>query len=129
MWQEANKPQSGATYEVMKRTKYQYHYVVRRCKRNKLVIQKETLARNINKSREFWTELKKINPTFKVISSSIGSANGSTEITKLFYNKYRSLYISVPTDNNELREINDVINSILSISSHITVTPDIIKHT
>ena len=26
MWQEAGKPQSGAVYEVMKRTKYQYHY-------------------------------------------------------------------------------------------------------
>ena len=51
MWQEAGKPQSGAVYEVMKRTKHQYHYAVRRCKRNKLVIQKETLARNINKSR------------------------------------------------------------------------------
>ena len=95
--------------------------------RNKLAIQKETLARNINKSRVFWTELKKINPTSKVISSSIGSANGSTEITKLFYNKYRSLYSSVPTDDNELREIHDVINSRLSTSTHTTVTPDIIK--
>ena len=55
MWQEAGKPQSGAVYEVMKRTEHQYHYAVRRCNRNKLVIQKETLARNINKSKEFWT--------------------------------------------------------------------------
>ena len=92
---------------------YNICYAVRRCKINKLVIQKETLARNINKSREFWTELKKINPTSKVISSSIGSANGSTEIKKLFYNK--------------LREIHDVINSRLSTSTHTTVTPDIIK--
>ena len=58
------------------------------------------------------------NPTSKVISSSIGSANGSTEITKLFYNKYRSLYSSVPTDDNELREINDVINSRLPAYLH-----------
>ena len=73
------------------------------------------------------TELKKINPTSKVISSSIGSANGSTEITQLFYNKYRLLYSSVPTDDNELRDIHDVINSRLSTSTHTTVTPDIIK--
>ena len=127
MWHEAGKPQSGAVYEVMKRTKHQYHYAVHRCKRNKLVIQKEPLARNINKSREFWTELKKINPTSKVISSLIGSANGSTEITNLFDNKYRSLYSSVRTDDNELREIHDVINSRLPPSTHTTVTPDIIK--
>ena len=62
MCQEVGKPQSGAVYVVMKRTKHQYHHAVRRCKRNKLILQTETLARNINKSREFWTELKKINP-------------------------------------------------------------------
>ena len=127
MWQKAGKPQSGAAYEVMKRTKHHYHYAVRRCKRNKPVIQKETLARNISKSREFCTELKKINPTSTIISGSIGSANGSTEITKLLYNKYHSLYSSVPTDDNELCEIHDSVNSRLSTSTHITVTPDIIK--
>ena len=76
---------------------------MRRCKRNKLVIQKETLARNINKSRKIWTKLKKINPTSKIIYILISSANGSTENTKLFYDKCRSLYSSVPTDGNELR--------------------------
>ena len=70
---------------------------------------------------------KKINTTSKVIFSSICSANGSTEISIFIYNKYRSLYSSVPTDGNELREIHDVINSRLSTSTHTTVTPDIIK--
>ena len=44
-----------------------------------------------------------------------------------FHNKYRLLYSSVPTDDNELCEIHDVINSRLATSTHITVTPDIIK--
>ena len=37
------------------------------------------------------------------------------------------LHSSVPTDNNEFPEIHDVTNSRLSTSTHITVTPDIIK--
>ena len=37
------------------------------------------------------------------------------------------LFSSIPTDDNELHEIHDVINSRLSTSTHITVTPDIIK--
>ena len=41
--------------------------------------------------------------------------------------KSRSLYSSVLTVDNELREIHDVINSRLSTTTHITVTPDIIK--
>ena len=37
------------------------------------------------------------------------------------------IYRSVPTDDNELREIHDVINCRLSTSTYTIVTPDIIK--
>ena len=77
---------------------------------------------------ELKTDLKKINPTSKVISSSIGSANGSTKITRLFYNKYRSLYSSVPSDDNELREFHDVINSKLSIVPTVTLVVLLMRH-
>ena len=67
MWTEADMPQSDAAYEVMKRPKHPYHYAHRimirmfyyllfLCKINEFVIQKETLARHINQSREYWIE-------------------------------------------------------------------------
>ena len=36
MWQEAGKPQTGVVYNVMKRTRHQYHYVVRCLKGKRL---------------------------------------------------------------------------------------------
>ena len=33
MWQESGKPQNGVVYSIMKRTRHQYHYAVRRCKK------------------------------------------------------------------------------------------------
>ena len=125
MWQEAGNPQSDAAYEVMERTKHQYHYAVHRCKRNKLVIQKETIARNVNKSSGFCTELKKINPTSKAISISIGSANGSTEITKLLYDgvgtnlpieEFKNilthhLYPPINKPTREVKSSNTIINN------------------
>ena len=36
MWQEAGKPQTGIVYGIMKRTRHQYHYVVRCCKKKSL---------------------------------------------------------------------------------------------
>ena len=76
-------------------------------------------------SKNFWTKIKKINPTGKAISNSIGEANGAKDISKLFLEKYRSLYNSVPTDENELNSLRDVIDS--NITEQIYITPDIIR--
>ena len=35
----SGKPNTGLVYQIMKRTRYQYHYAVQRCKSNKLNIQ------------------------------------------------------------------------------------------
>ena len=80
---------------------------------------------NIANSKNFWTEIKKIHPTGKAISNSVGEANGAKDIYKLFLEKYRSLYNSVPTDENELNSLRDVIDC--NITEQIYITPDIIR--
>ena len=54
MWLEAGKPNSGYIFDIMKRTRHQYHYAVRRCKNNIINIQKQKLAENISDSKQFW---------------------------------------------------------------------------
>ena len=70
-------------------------------------------------------EIKMINPVGKAISNSIGKANGAKYISKLFLEKYRSIYNSVSTDVNELKSVCDVIDS--NITEQIYITPDIIR--
>ena len=48
-------------------------------------IQRTKLAENIRNSDTFWDELRKINPVSKQISETIGTAQGSSEISKLFF--------------------------------------------
>ena len=94
----------------MKRAKHSYHYAVRSCKKS-LKPRSTKIAANLGNSKNFWTETKKINPTSKSISNSIGEANGAKDISKLFLEKYRLLYNIVPTDENELNSLRDVIDS------------------
>ena len=75
-------------------------------------------------SKNFWMEIKNINPTGKAISNSIGEENGAKDVSKLFIEKYSSLYNSVPTDENEFNSLRDVIDS--NITEQIYITPDII---
>ena len=68
----------------MKTTRHRYHYSVRWCKKNKQQIQRSELADHIGYSDTFWSELRKINPASKQISETVGTAQLSSEISKLF---------------------------------------------
>ena len=123
IWCESGKSISGVVYDIMRRAKHRYHYAVRSCKNRKYETQKQKIAANLENSKNFWT--KNINLTSKAISNSIGESNGAKDISKLFLEKYRSLFNSVPTDENELNSLRDVIGS--SITEQIYITPYITR--
>lgn len=127
IWLESGKPQRGIVYDIMKKTRHRYHYAVRCCKRQKFEIQKQKLTENMSRTKVFWTETKKINPTNKVISNTIGNANGYEEISKLFFEKYSLLYNSVPTSEEELSNIRKIMDNTIVPCEQVYVTPDIIK--
>ena len=83
IWLEFDKPRSGFFYDIMKRTRHRYHYAIRSCKKQKQEIQKRKSVENISNSKDFWSEIKKINPSSKLISNTIDQANGNHEITQL----------------------------------------------
>ena len=112
----------------MKRTRHRYHYAIRSCKKQKQEIQKRKLVENISNSKDFWSEILKINPSSKLISNTIDQANGNHEITQLFYHNYRSIYSKVPTDDIEMAQIRDAIDKSLKRDRQsVIITPSIIK--
>ena len=52
LWIEAGKHVNGFIYDIMQKTRHQYHYAVR-----KLDIQKQQLSENISNTKDFWIEL------------------------------------------------------------------------
>ena len=66
----------------------------------------------------------------KVSSNQIDDASGSIEFSKLFHDKYRLLYSSVPTDTKELDHLDDLHNDInngITPNDHVMITPAIIR--
>ena len=47
IWLESGRPNTGHVYAIMKRTRHQYHYSVRRCKLKKQEIQRTKLSENV----------------------------------------------------------------------------------
>ncbi len=53
----------------------------------------------------FWKEIKNINPVNKILPNVVDNKQGTSDIIKVFVNKYQSLYTSVPTNDIELCSI------------------------
>ena len=119
IWRESGKPRSGVVYDIMRRAKHSYHYAVCSCKK-KFETQKQKLLLTWGIVRISGRKLKKNNPTGKSISNSICEANGAKDISKLFLERYRLLYNSVPTDENELNSFRDVIDSNITEQIYYT---------
>ena len=94
----------------MKRTRHQYHYFIRRCKLKKQEIQRTKLAENVLDPTMFWSKLNKISSVGKQISDTVGNASGSKEIAQLFHDKYKALYNSVSTSEDELRLLRETLS-------------------
>ena len=66
----------------------------------------------------------------KQISDTVGNVSGSKEIAQLFHDKYKALYNSVSTSEDELRLLRETLSVKLlsaNTSSLDLVTPDLIK--
>ena len=61
-WKYHGKPSVGVIFENMRESKRQYHYAVRRCKRQEQTIRYSKMAECIstNKNRDFYKEIKKL---------------------------------------------------------------------
>ena len=114
----------------MKRTRHQYHYSVRRCKLKKQEIQRTKLSENVLEQTMFWSELNKISSVGKQISDTVGNDSGSKNIAQLFHDKYKALYNSVFTSEDELRLLCETLSFKLlsaNTSSLDLVTANLIK--
>ncbi len=112
IWLECGRPNHGHVYNIMKQTRYRYHYAVRYAKKNEFNLKKEKLAEySANGSVDMWRELKKINPSRCNIPTTVDDACNAPDIAELFMSKYETLYNSVPTSDDELDDITRLINN------------------
>src|SRR5664279_1881477 len=101
----------------MRRTRAAYHYAIRRVKRDEDKIINERLAdsllNNSRPTRDFWSEVKRSRSSKSGTSCIVDGQTEAISIAKLFADKYRDLYTSVPYDVNEMHCIQNDVNSLL----------------
>jgi hypothetical protein len=112
MWRDMGKP-NGFIYDNMRESKRQYLYAIRRCKRKERENRFNKMAECLteNKSRDFYTELKKMK-RLRTVSHCINGETDSVKIANIFAAKYKDLFNSVPSCQDLIDKIEDHIYSI-----------------
>ena len=64
-----------------------------------------------DKTRDFWSEIRKLKVHNTVMSNSIDGCNDNDDIMNVFRDKYMSLYNSVPYDECEMSKIKSIIET------------------
>ena len=103
----------------MKRTRYQYHYAVRRCKSNKLNIQKQRLVENIHNCINFRRDIKKINLANKLSTTIMDNANGDKLLEDLLQRTNRRYYIGSKRHSLQAGELSQRTQAAVQIVSNL----------
>ena len=104
-----------------------YHKAVRHLKRAATRMRTEKMAEALIsiRSRDLWSEVKRMKGRSRKSACIIDGVNGDKDIADLFSNKYNTLYHSVPFDNDDMLRIRYTIDHRLQNTrcSGYVITP------
>ena len=127
VWISAGKPLNTSLHRIMKQTRNQYHYAIRRCKRAaEKIIRNKMLDSSLSGKDNIFDHIKKMRKVQNVQPKQI---DGSKSPANRFATVYSQLYNSVK-DENDVDTISRKINCSISDESleHVDlVTPNLIE--
>ena len=113
IWQQNGKPHHGTIANIMRKTKRDYHYAIRYCKKNESQIASTKMAEALlsGRNRDFWNETRKLTKQNSQCSSTVDGITGAENIADLFYDKFKCLYNSVPYSECEMNQLKSDIDT------------------
>ena len=105
----------------MRLTRARYHYAIKNNNKSNVKIRNDKMAEavSLNNERNLWLEVKKMNKNNQMFPNLIDGQIGPENIANLFYNKNKELFNSVGYDNDNMTNLRDKIENLVSKS-----TPD-----
>ena len=133
IWKDAGRPREGHLAELRRKTRLEYHRVVKCVRKNENMLRSERMAKNLveNRGRHFWNEVRVMRGKSCKYPSVVDNVEGKEEIAELFASKFKSVFNSVGYDDTSLRglydECNVSLNDISDVSKLLMSTEDVKK--
>ena len=119
IWKSNGCPEAGIIADIRKNARSCYHYAIRDARRNQQQHRAQKMANSILQSnnRQFWTEVKKLNSSKCKFPTCVDGASGTKDISKVFVNKYKTLFNSVSYGDLEMADIKNEIKNKMKLCS------------
>jgi hypothetical protein len=127
LWVLAGRPQHGVVACIMRSTRAKYHKAIKQVRLHELDLRKEKFANLIlsNRSRDFWSEIKKIRNTRGSTPCVIDGISSEKDISSLFAEKCDNLYNSVSFNVDEMGSLENSLNTSITNVSYkdVVISP------
>jgi len=94
MWIDCGRPppRDSAVADVMRRTRAEYHYVIRQTRQEENTIIRDRVAASLleDEKRNFWQEIKRIRGNKAVYSRTLDDITDAGDIAQLFASRLTS---------------------------------------
>ena len=128
--EEAGKPRNGEVFCVMKHTKAQFHYAIRRCKRAANEVSNDKWVEClISGERDLFEEVKRNRVKNREFATSVDGQKGAKNISQHFKNQYEDLY-NQQNSKEGMEELLENININIKdeeVAEVDKITPELIK--
>ena len=101
LWKLGGRARQGALYDLMRKSRLQFKYALRKCKRNKNAIVADNIAEKLYKKddKAFWRGIQNVTNSKVKLPSKIGEAHGSTDISVMWKDHYSRIFSTVNESN------------------------------
>ena len=114
IWKQNNRPVSGHIYNIMKKCRSHYHYLLRSLKKKKKKKVKMAISKNVLKNNNYWKTLKAVRKNKFNTTGSVDGHVGSKHIANHFKQKFNKLFNSVRTSDIKLSNLQKSISNKVS---------------
>jgi len=116
LWKENGSPRDGVVADIRRKTRHEYHVMIKKAKRNEDVIRAQKMAQGLleNNARKFWDEIRKIRGRSGSLPTTIDGEFGDDNIANTFQSKYRTLYNSVSYDTHEMAALKAELDNLVT---------------
>jgi hypothetical protein len=117
IWKNEGRPRMSYTADMRRRSRAQYHRIVRKVNRNEQSLRSEKMAQCIieNDTRNFWIESRKMRGKNSKPPYSVDNITGDVEISELFADKFKTVFNSVGYDKGHLYRLQNVIHNRVNL--------------
>ena len=108
LWNECGRKQSGIAYDIMRKNRANYHYKLRALRKNKQNKPKMSVSKTMlrNSQTTYWKSIRAIRKHNYNTTQVVDGTSGDSNIANIFRRKYKSLFNSVGSSDEEIADLN-----------------------